>query len=98
MGHKITVAYYSTKQGVTEQQTGGSAVYHGRVFKIPGELFSEDAEVDFQKEITELNDELRSKGMEPVLDQTTVERYETWDMDSGDVWVMYRVPCEPKGQ
>ncbi len=98
MGHKVTVAYFSTKQGVTQQQTGGSAVYYGRVFKISEELFSEDGEVDFQKEITGLNDELRSKGMEPVLDQTTVERYETRDVDSGDVWVMYRVPCEPKGR
>jgi hypothetical protein len=22
-----------------------------------------------------------------------IERFETYDRDSGDVWVMYRVPC-----
>lgn len=96
MGHKVTVAYYSTTKGVTQQQTGTSIVYYGKVFKIPKKLFSEDGEVDFEKEIRGLVEEAQEKGLEPVLDEATVERYETWSIEDGDVWVMYRVPCEIK--
>ncbi len=96
MGHKVTVAYYSTTLGVTQQQTGAPTVYYGKVFKIPKELFSEDGEVDFEKEIGQLTEEVREKGLEPVLDDATVERYETWDIENGDVWAMYRVPCVNK--
>lgn len=98
MGQKVTVAYYSTKQGVTQQQTGAPTVYYGKTFKIPKELFSEEAEVDFEKDIADLMGEIREKGLEPVLDEATVERYETWDIENGDVWVMYRVPCAGKEQ
>lgn len=96
MGHKVTVAYYPSTKGVTQQQTGADTVYYGRVFKIPENLFSEDGEVDFEKEIGELIEQIQQKGLEPVLDQATVERYETWDIDEEDVWIMYRVPCKNK--
>jgi hypothetical protein len=93
MGFKVTVAYYSTSKGVTQQITGASAVYYGKVFKIPEALFSEDGEVDLEEEIGELVEGLRGKGLEPVSDEATVERYETVDAETGDTWVMYRVPC-----
>jgi hypothetical protein len=93
MGQEFTVAYYSTTKGVTQQKTGAPIVYHGKVFKIPKALFSEDGEIDFEKDVGELIQEIREEGLEPVLDEATVERYETWDTGSGDVWIMYRVPC-----
>jgi len=96
MGFKVTVAYYSTSMGVTQQSTGVSAIYYGKVFKIPEALFSEDGEVDFEKEIGELVGELQGKGLEPVSEEATVERYETLDTETGDTWVMYRVPCKGK--
>jgi hypothetical protein len=96
MSHKVTVAYYSTTLGVTQQQTGAPTIYYGKVFKIPQKLFSEDGEVDFEKEIGGLHEEIQKKSLEPVLDEATVERYETWDIENGDVWVMYRVPCKGK--
>jgi len=96
MAHQVSVAYYTTSHGVTQQQTGVAAVYYGKVFKIPKALFSEDGEVDFQKEIAELIEEAKDKGMEPVLENGTVERYETWGFEDGDVWVMYRLPCKKK--
>ena len=68
MSHKVTVAYYSTVQGVTQQQTSAPIMYYGKVFKIPKELFSEDGEVDFEKEIGELNDKIHEKGLEPVFE------------------------------
>ena len=98
MGQKVTVAYYSTKQGVTQQQTGAPTVYYGKTFKISKELFSEEGDVDFDKEIGRLMEEIRGKGLEPVLNESTVERYETCDAGTGDVWVMYRVPCAGKEQ
>jgi hypothetical protein len=98
MGHKVTVAYYSTTRGVTQQQTGASTIYYGKAFKIPKELFSEDGEVDFEKEIGELVEEIQKKDLEPLLNEATVERYEAWDVEDGDVWVMYRVPCEGENQ
>ena len=96
MGHKVTVAYYSTAQGVTQQHKGLSAIYYGKVFKIPKELFSEERDIDFQKDIEELLEEIQDKGLEPILNESTVERYETWELESGDVRVMYRVPCKRK--
>jgi hypothetical protein len=71
-------------------------VYHGKVFKIHKPLFDEQVDVEFEKEIGELVGELEEKGLEPLLDESTIERYETWDIESGDVWVMYRVPCAKK--
>ncbi len=96
MGSKVTIAYYSTTKGVTQQQTGASMVYHGKVFKIHKPLFDEEVDVEFEKEVGELVQEMAEKGLEPLLDESTIERYETWDIDSGDVWVMYRVPCAKK--
>ena len=94
MGQKLTVAYYSTLHGVTQQQTGEAVTYYGKVFSIHKGLFSEDGDVDFQEEIAELIEEAREQGLEPILDQATVERYETWEMDGEKVWVMYRLPCK----
>ncbi len=93
---KVTVAYYSTLQGVTQQQTGVSASYYGKVFKISKDLFSEDGDVDFQSDIEKLIGEMQGKGLEPLLEEATVERYETWEIDGDNVWVMYRVPCKEK--
>jgi len=98
MGHKVTVAYYSTTRGVTQQQTGASTIYYGKAFKIPKKSFSEDGEVDFEKDIGGLVEEIQKKNLEPLLNEATVERYEAWDVENGDVWVMYRVPCEVKDQ
>lgn len=63
-------------------------------FKIPKALFSEEGAVDFQKDIEELLEEMQNKGLEPILNDCTVERYETWEIESREVWVMYRVPCK----
>lgn len=96
MEHKVTVAYYSIGQGVMQQQKGVVAMYYGKVFKIPKGLFSEEGDVDFQKDIEELLEELQNKGLEPMLNESTVERYETWEVEGEGVWVMYRVPCKRK--
>ena len=98
MGHKVTVAYYSTTLGVTQSQTDVPVVYCGKVFKIPKQLFSGDVEVDFEKDISELIQEIQDSGSEPILNRATIERYETWDVETGDVWVMYRVPCKVKDE
>jgi hypothetical protein len=94
MGHKVTVAYYSTTQGVTQQQSGAQTRYVGKVHRIPKALFSEDGDVDFSKDIAEIVQECQTKGLEPILDDATVERYEVQDIENGDAWVMYRVPCK----
>jgi hypothetical protein len=96
MGQKVAVAYYSTTRGVTQQQTGEEMVYYGKVFRIPKPLFDEDVDVEFEKEIAELYEEIHAKDLEPLSTETTVERYETWDLESDDVWVMYRIPCVKK--
>lgn len=96
MAHKVTVAYYPTTKGVSQQQTGEDMVYYGKVFKIPKPLFDEMGDIDFDKEIGGLAEEIQAKGLEPVLNETIVERYEVWDLESDDVWVMYRMPCARK--
>jgi hypothetical protein len=96
MSNQLTVAYYSTTRGVTQQQTGGEMVYFGKVFRIPKPLFDEEVQVEFEKEIAELVEEIEAKGLQPLLSDATVERYETWDTESEDVWVMYRMPCTKK--
>ena len=96
MGHKVTVAYYPVSKGVTEQQCGSPTSYYGKVFKIPKELFSEDGQVDFEKEIGGVIEEVQEKGLGLVADEVTVERYEVTDIETGDMWVMYRVPCHGK--
>jgi hypothetical protein len=93
---QVNIAYYKTTMGVTQQQTGTSANYYGKVFRIPKDLFSEEGDVDFEKDVGELVQEVQSKGLEPMIEGTTVERYEIWDVENGDVLVMYRIPCKSK--
>jgi hypothetical protein len=94
MGHEVSVAYYTTNHGVMQQQQDIEAVYHGKTFHISKEHFSENAEVDFKKDLEELAAELEEQGLEPLLAGGTVERYETWSADGKEVWVMYRIPCK----
>jgi hypothetical protein len=98
MGYKVTVAYYATDQGVTQQTGNENITYYGKVFKIPKALYSTAGDVDFQKDIEELLEEVQKKGLEPVTGEATIERYETWEIEDGNVWVMYRVPCMGNGK
>ena len=96
MAQRITVMYFSTSQGVTQQQADTATIYYGKTFKIAKELFSPEGEVDFQKDVEGLMQEIMSKGLKLVDADATIERYETWDTDGEEVSVMYRVPCIPE--
>lgn len=96
MGHEVRVAYASTTQGMTQQETGATTTYRGKVVKIPKELFGKERQVDLEKDIADLLQEMEYKSLEPAVDDGTIEGYETWDIETGDVWVMYRVPCKEK--
>jgi len=98
MGHEVRVAYASATQGITRQETGTPTIYHGRCFKIPKALFRKARNVDLERDLEELIQEVQDKGLEPALDGGTIEGYETWDIETGDVWVTYRVPCKGKEQ
>jgi len=88
--------YFSTVRGEDEQLEDGDYLYHGLVFRIPGDLDEEDIHrltpKHFQR-VKELAEELTDDRIEVA---PTLERYEVYDGTSEDILVMFRIPTRPR--
>ena len=92
--HNVHVAYQSTVRGISrreaEEKLGKEIdfIYKGIVFSIPREDFPEkilEYEPHIETIIREFDDCIPMSG-------GMIERYEIFDIETGDVHVMYRVP------
>lgn len=91
------IRYVSTIRGVTEHKTGQSTVYYGLTFRIKREDYATDRQMELEDEIfSKIEQWIQSppQGEGAFAKGGTVERYEVFDAESGDVLVMYRVPFQ----
>lgn len=88
---KGTVFYLSVSQGISNPQGQEPITYHGKVYRIPRSEHGTIRQLEWEMKPEEL---LRGMGSnEEPVGGGVIERFEIFDQDSGDVWVMYRVPC-----
>jgi len=86
------ILYWSTVKGLANNDGGPATVFYGKVHKIPREDFSTQQHLNHEKMPEEIIEEIRSS--RPDVDPIgPVERYEIFEVDTGDVLVMYRIPC-----
>jgi len=96
MSDKGTVYYQSIDRGL-ENPAGKQPVrYFGRVFKIPRSAHGNMQQLEWEPSPSELRPPLTSREGDAIesVDRGVIERFEVVDQESGDVWVMYRVPYE----
>ena len=89
------IHYKSTVRGRTNPDGSGDIIYYGKVCRIPERDFGTDRHMQWE---TMPNDLLKETsegvpGGEPVPGGF-LERYEAYDIKSGDVLVLWRVPCQ----
>jgi len=88
---KGDIFYQSTVRGFAFPE-GGHVVYYGKVYRIPRADFPHN----MLKHETEPEDLLKDiEDAEPVPG-AVLERHEVFDQDTGDVWVMWRIPYRQK--
>ena len=91
-----TMFYQSTIRGRTEEETKRATVYYGATYKIPRDIFATDEQIEVEKQMLEkLNEWIETdidedEGRFPQ--DGIIERYEVYEIGTGDIWVMYRVP------
>jgi len=94
MTDRGTVFYQSTDRGL-ESPTGEHAIrYFGQVFRIPRSAHGTLQQLEWEPSPSELRRAIASeydRAVRPML-RGVIERFEIVDQESGDVWVMYRVP------
>ena len=86
--------YYSTVKGLANKDGGPATVFYGKVHRIPREDFGARRQLNCEKLPGDIIEEIRNS--RPDLDPLPfgpIERYEIFDVDTGDVFVMYRIPC-----
>ena len=88
------ILYWSTVKGLANKDGGPATVFYGKVHKIPREDFSTQRHLNHEKMLEEIIEEIRNS--RPDLDPSLfgpIERYEIFEVGTGDVFVMYRIPC-----
>lgn len=94
MSHQGTVYYQSTDRGL-ESPCGEHAIrYFGQVFRIPRSAHGTLQQLEWEPSPSELRHTIANEYDRPIrpMLRGVIERFEVVDRDSGDVWVMYRVP------
>jgi hypothetical protein len=87
--------YFSTLRGVTEQETHSPVVYYGASWRIPrASMRSEEAAKKAMKQDFDRLEALLQRTFEDkkVIVGGIIERYETYDIETGDMLVLYRIP------
>ena len=87
------VHYQSTIRGRANPSAEPRMLYYGVVLRIPRQEYCADpAEALRRHDVGTLASLLRPRGSEVPARTGPIERYEVWDIDTSDVWVMWRVP------
>lgn len=69
--------------------------YFGTVYRIPASEHGTIRQLEWETAPSEVLDAVRDESLgRRAADRNITERFEVIDPSSGDVWVMYRVPCE----
>ncbi len=88
------ILYWSTVKGLANKDGGPATIFYGKVYRIPREDFGTQRHFNHEKDPKDIIEEIRNS--RPDLDPFSsgpIERYEIFDVDTGDILVMYRIPC-----
>ena len=85
--------YQSTRPGHANPSAVPKMVYYGRVIRVPAREFEDPVRAWRRRDLFgDLPSLLRPLGGLVPAGQGPLERYEVRDIDTNDVWVMWRVP------
>lgn len=92
---KGTVFYLSVCRGISNPNGQRPITYYGKVYRIPRSEHGTIRQLEWEMTPDDLLADLRAEHGQSLdlMPDGVIERFETYDRDSGDVWVMYRVPC-----
>lgn len=92
---KGIVYYQSVSRGLENPDGKRPVAYYGRVYRIPRSEHASIRQLEWELNPEELLAQLSADSAVPLaqLPGGVIERFEIFDSESGDVWVMYRVPC-----
>lgn len=93
---KSSVFYLSVSRGITNPDGSRPVAYFGKVFRIPRSEHGSLRQLEWEMTPEDLLADLTSREGNSIqyVPDGVVERFEIYDQDSGDVWVMYRVPYQ----
>jgi hypothetical protein len=90
---KGTVFYLSVSRGISNPDGQKPIAYYGKVYRIPKSEHDTIRQLEWELTPDDLLANLPNHTAQSPND--VIERFEIYDQESGDVWVMYRVPCNP---
>lgn len=88
------VFYQSTRRGLANPDGSAPVTYYGRVYRIPASQHGTIQQLEWELSPIELLNVPDGQPLERSADDA-IERLEVIDQQTGDVWVMYRVPFRP---
>ncbi|MFH1122376.1 MAG: hypothetical protein V1758_01815 [Pseudomonadota bacterium] len=93
---RMGISYQSLIGSIREERAEDDIHYCVVAYSIPGDDFSDD-EFFYEPEETELFTVIKDKGVGEFMpfEGGRTERYEFFDMNTGDIHVMYRIPYKP---
>jgi hypothetical protein len=96
MGDKGIVYYQSVFRGITNPDGSRPVTYFGKVYRIPRSEHGSMRQLEWELKPEEILAGMKREDGTPIehIEGGIIERFEIYDQESGDVWVMYRVPYE----
>jgi len=93
-----SILYYQpTTRGLANPDGSKPVRYFGTVYRIPRSEHGTIRQLEWETAPRELGHDLHAADGSTLTtpDKNITERFEVIDQQTGDVWVMYRVPYEP---
>ena len=100
--NKFHLLWFSTQRGISNEDGEKSRVYYGKVFRVPRDIATEDARLAIEaREMNDLEErainQSCTEGGKPAHGEF-LERYDVFDIETGDALVMYRVPYQSENE
>jgi hypothetical protein len=92
---KGTVFYLSASCGISNPDGKQPITYYGKVYRIPRSEHGTIRQLEWELTPDDLLADLINAHGKALrrAPEGVIERFEMLDGESGDLWVMYRVPC-----
>lgn len=89
-----TVYYQPVRHGLSNAAGDKPIIYHGKAYRVPRSAHGTVQQLEWEIPPRELPTPItRDDGVSVYpVEGAVIERFEIVDRDTGDLWVMYRVP------
>ena len=97
--NKFHLFWFSTGRGISNEDGEKKRLYYGKIFRVPRDLVDEKERLAIEeREMSDLEErairQSCTKGGKPAAGEF-MERYDVFDVETGDAMVMYRLPYQP---